>query len=274
MKKEETKHIVCYSGGHSSALVAIMVAQRHGKNNMILLNHDISENVEDSDIKRFKKEVADYLGIKITYANMEGWEDKDQFDVSIDAKAFKTNDTPAICTSRLKTKPFKKFLEAYNNKKSIVYYGFDANEIERIVRRTYIMALDGWKTEYPLATWAQGIKSTKEIGIEPPLKYGKFKHANCTGCIKGGAQHWYVVFMERPDIFKKAKEAEEKIGHSILKDGFLKDIECKFENMAAHGIEPTEHIKSQTFWANVERELKAKNLFNFDIETKPCACTS
>lgn len=200
---EGMKHIVCYSGGHSSALVAIMVAQRHGAENTILLNHDISENVEDADIKRFKEEIAQHLGIKITYANM-----------------------------------------------------------------------DGWETEYPLATWAQTIKSTKEIGIEPPLKYGKFKHANCTGCIKGGAQHWYVVYCERPDIFERAKEAEEQIGYSILKDGYLKDIECKFENMVTHRIEPTEHIKSQTFWANVERELNTKNLFNFDVETKPCACTS
>lgn len=37
------KHIVCYSGGHSSARVAVAVARRFGAENTILLNHDINE---------------------------------------------------------------------------------------------------------------------------------------------------------------------------------------------------------------------------------------
>ena len=79
------KHIVCYSGGHSSALVAIEVVRKFGKENTILLNHDINANVENQDIKRFKKEVAGYLGMEITYANHPEWETKDQFDVVVDA---------------------------------------------------------------------------------------------------------------------------------------------------------------------------------------------
>ena len=59
MKKN--KHIVCYSGGHSSALVAIEVVKLFGKENVILLNHNINPRYEDADIKRFKKEVAEYL---------------------------------------------------------------------------------------------------------------------------------------------------------------------------------------------------------------------
>lgn len=70
------KYIVCYSGGHSSALVAIEAVRKYGKENIILLNHDISKEVEHKDIKRFKNEIAKYLGLEITYANMEGWEYK------------------------------------------------------------------------------------------------------------------------------------------------------------------------------------------------------
>ena len=119
------KHIVCFSGGHSSAVVAIAVAKRYGSENTILLNHDISSFVEDEDIKRFKNEVAAYLNIDITYANMADWESKDQFDVSIEAKAFKTKDTPAICTNRLKTSPFMEFLQGIEKDSCILYYGFD-----------------------------------------------------------------------------------------------------------------------------------------------------
>ena len=103
------KYIVCFSGGHSSALVAIEAARKYGKENVILLNHDISPNVEDADIKRFKREVADYLGIEITYANMDGWEQKDQLDVCMEISAFKVDNGTALCTNRLKTEPFIKW---------------------------------------------------------------------------------------------------------------------------------------------------------------------
>ena len=58
------KYVVCYSGGHSSALVAIETVRRYGKEDVILLNHNISPEVEHEDIKRFKEEVAKYLGIE------------------------------------------------------------------------------------------------------------------------------------------------------------------------------------------------------------------
>ena len=54
------KAIVCFSGGHSSALAAIEAVRRYGKDKVILLNHDMSPKVEHEDIKRFKREVADY----------------------------------------------------------------------------------------------------------------------------------------------------------------------------------------------------------------------
>ncbi len=268
------KHVILFSGGHSSALVAIKVVEKYGKDNCILLNHDISPFVEDEDIKRFKNEVSNYLDIEITYANMNEWESKDQFDVSIKAKAFKTPNTQAICTNRMKTEPFMKWLKInFADKDCILYYGFDKIEIDRIVRRTYILGVAGYKTEYPLAQWKQTIISTNEINIIPPLKYGKFKHANCTGCLKGGSQHWYVVYCERPDIFKKAKETEKILGYAILsKDKYLKDLECEFSRMKQMGINATEHIPFQTFWSDVKKQLKSPTLFNFENFKKTCEC--
>lgn len=105
------KHIVCFSGGHSSAIAAVEVVRKYGAENTILLNHDLCSRTEDEDIKRFKDEVSDYLGVPISYANMPGWEIKDQFDVCIDAKAFKCGiQSSALCTSRLKTEPFNRWL--------------------------------------------------------------------------------------------------------------------------------------------------------------------
>ena len=54
---------VHFSGGESSAIVAIEVVRKFGKENVVLLNHDISPKVEDADAKRFKKEISNYLGL-------------------------------------------------------------------------------------------------------------------------------------------------------------------------------------------------------------------
>ena len=270
------KHIVCYSGGHSSALVAIETVRKFGKENVILLNHDISANVEDQDIKRFKNEVAEYLEIEITYANMKGWESLDQFDVALKISAFKAGNGTELCTNRMKTAPFEKYLkENFDDKDCIIYYGFDANETNRIQRRSSILGEKGFKSDYPLALWEnRTIQSTQEIGIKKPGTYSLFKHANCVGCLKAGKQHWYAVYCLRPDIWEKAKSTEEKIGYSIIKDVYIEDLEPEFKTMKEIGIEPTEHMQAGSFWKNVRDRLSEKDMVSiFDfMGSKPCEC--
>ena len=265
------KHIVCYSGGHSSALVAVEVSRKYGSENTILLNHDIHSSVENEDIKRFKKEVAEYLNVPITYANHPDWDTKDQFDVVIDANAFKVGKGTALCTHRLKTKPFEKYLSTFfPTKDCTIYYGFDKNEIHRVQRRSSILGDMGYTSDYPLALWTERtIFSTKEINIEPPLTYSKWKHANCTGCLKAGKQHWYIVFCERKDIWEKAKQTEEIIGYSIMKEQYLEELEPLFNKMQALGIEGNEHEDARTFFAKVKKQVKE---YQDDLFEKPCEC--
>jgi len=45
-----TKHIVCYSGGVSSALVGAMVINKFGRENTIFLNHVVSAEPDDEDL--------------------------------------------------------------------------------------------------------------------------------------------------------------------------------------------------------------------------------
>lgn len=265
------KHIICYSGGHSSALVAIEVFRKYGNDDIILLNHDICASVEDVDVKRFKKEVAEYIGVIITYSNMLDVDTKDQFDVVVDAQAFKVGNGTALCTNRLKTAPFEKYLsENFSDKECVIYYGFDANEKNRIQRRSQILGLQGYKTEYPLAFWIRTIQTTKEIGIEPPLTYGVFKHANCVGCLKAGRQHWYIVYCTRPDIWNKGKWSENEIGYTIINGISLEELEPLFEKMRLAGVVPTEKTPHQTFWKQV-REKLSENIVT-EESNKPCEC--
>lgn len=269
------KHIACYSGGHSSALVAIEVARKFGASNTVLLNHDMHHSVEHEDIKRFKQDVADYLGVPITFASRRD-ATQDQFDVCVEAGAFKVNNGPMLCTHRLKTEPFQNWLAINDPEKSgVIYYGFDNTEKERVrmQRRIGILAAEGRKSDYPLALWTERtISATEEIGIARPSTYSVFVHGNCIGCLKAGWQHWYIVYCQRPDIWAKGKLAEEEIGYAIHHDEsgpvFLEDMEQKFEAMKRAGVPATERIPHQRFWAQAKKVIPIKAV----APDLPCDC--
>lgn len=270
------KYIVCYSGGHSSALVAIELVRKYGKEDVILLNHNISPEVEHEDIKRFKNEVAKYLGIEITYANMEGWQYKTPLRVCKELGGFKFGMSPVLCTYHIKTLPFGKYLkENFPVKKGairedlVILYGFDKNEKARIQRRSSILGQQGYKTDYPLAFWDRTIENTEEIGIKKPITYELHRHANCIGCLKAGMQSWYLVYCLYPKLWEEAKETENEIGYSILKDKYLEDLEPKFSQMKCQGMIPTEKITPQKFWGKVEKELQEIG----QISWLPCECS-
>lgn len=177
----DLKHLVCYSGGHSSALVAIEVCRRFGKENTILLNHDISPKYESKDIKRFKREVADYLEIPITYANYNDLpvdELPSQFEVCINEKSFINPHTrQALCTSILKTKPFHDYLDlVFPDKNCVIYYGFDQVEFHRIERRKTILNDMGYESDYPLGLWGDNAFEKFILWLEKELEKERKKN--------------------------------------------------------------------------------------------------
>jgi hypothetical protein len=262
-------HVVCYSGGEASALTAIEVYRKFGNGRLVLLNHDIHPNSEDPDIKRFKSQVARHIGVPISYANMDGWDQKDQFDVVVEAAAFKVGNGTALCTNRLKTEPFYDWLKANGiDSTSTLYYGFEPKEVARIQRRASILAAMGYRTCFPLSQWARTILSTREIGIEPPLTYGVFRHANCTGCLKAGMQHWYVVYCTRPDIWERGLWAEDEIGYTIIKGHSLLSLESKFDAMRLAGVPATERLSPSAFWKEARRLVSLTEVQH----ALPCEC--
>lgn len=282
--------VICFSGGHSSAIVAIHVAKTYPDDNIILLNHDINPKYEAKDIKRFKKEVADYLGLPITYASINGITDPNkipsQFEVCIKANAitdFRTSQ--ALCTNRLKTEPFLAYLghnfalydTLFETQKDVIcYYGFDVDEPDRITRRSSIMGAIGYKTAYPIAFEDVAIQNTNEIGITPPDTYRIFLHANCIGCLKAGLLHWYVVYVLYPDIYQEGIDMEEQIDftiHTVTRKKVsspitLKELAIIYESMKNEGFEATEHQSAKKFGY----QLKIRQITECNIN-KPCECT-
>ena len=154
---------------------------------------------------------------------------------------------------------------------TVIYYGFDAAEKERIQRRSSILAAQGWRSDYPLALWPRTIRTSGEIGIAPPLTYSVWKHANCVGCLKGKKQHWYVVFCTRPDVWAKAKAAEESIGYSIQPGEYLEELEPLFSKMRALGVPASERIPYPKFWADAKRKVKL-SITETPGDDRPCEC--
>lgn len=273
-------HIVCFSGGHSSGLVALAVVRRFGPQCVTLLNHDIHPHKEDADIKRFKVAVASHLGVPITYANygdLSSEQLPDQFQVSLNAGGFKQPGSGnAFCTHELKTKPFHAYLTQHHAPgQAVIYYGFDDDEQERIARRRHILGTMGYTTCFPLAEWPDTLESTREVGIEPPLTYAIYNHGNCAGCLKGGIQHWYVTFCHRPDVYAQAEATEAALGYTINRSRAYKRVTPLplaklrqiFARMQADGVHDTEHYPIGKFsW-----DLRRYQIDGTDIR-KPCEC--
>ena len=124
-----------------------------------------------------------------------------------------------------------------------------------------------WGTKQSTLTWeVRTIHDIEEVGIERPKTYSIFNHANCTGCLKAGKQHWFVVYCLYPEIWEKAKLAEDTIGYSILKQGYLSDFETEFAKLKEKALPPTEKAKPQTFWAAARKLIK-------DDDDLPCECS-
>lgn len=257
------------------------MVRRYGPENVILLNHDINAKKELPDVKRFGLELAAHLGIPITYANMPGWETKNQFDVCVEKKAFKVDGGTPFCTTKLKTEPFYKWLkEFYPVLKGkirddvTIYYGFAPEEPNRIERRRKHLGNMGYNTVFPLAEWSRTIHSTLEIGVKPSETYEIHSHANCIGCLRAGWQHWYVVYCLYPEVWAEAKAAEEQIGYSILRRDnvpvFLKEREKEFEMMKLAGIPANEKTQSGRFWSLSKKVMKGKMKPDWVEWVKPC----
>ncbi len=256
-------------------MAAVETVKKYGKERVTLLNHNISPEVEHKDIKRFKNDLSNYLDLPVLEANMDGWETKTPLRVCEEIGAFKVDNGTALCTNRLKTEPFHKWLrgnypvvQGTIRDDVTIVYGFDKEEPERIQRRIGTMAMMGYRTSYPLALWPRTIEKIEDIGISRPITYKLYRHANCQGCLKAGKQQWYLTYCLRPDLWEEAKKVEGKIGYSILKKNvYLEDVEKEFCDMKyIKNICPSEKTPPATFWSQVNKIMPGQ------ISMLPCDC--
>jgi hypothetical protein len=210
-------HIVQFSGGAASALVAKMVANEYGKDNTILLFHDTK--AEHDDAYRFRKQVSEYIGVPITEVS----DGRSLWELIDDENCLPSNFIP-FCTRILKFEQGEKYLKQFKPNDYILYNGFGPDEWRRVQKATARAESMGRTVKSPL--FEKGIANAKDIiknqwKICLPEPYRHLSHNNCIPCFKGGVGQFHKVWKYYPERFQKAVEKEKQIGHTVFKDASL-----------------------------------------------------
>lgn len=206
-------HIVKFSGGAASAVVANIVAKEHPEDT-ILLFHDTHTEPEDNG--RFRKEVSAHIGLPITEVS----DGRDIWKLFEDTKMLGCQRL-SQCSRMLKQKLGDKFIRA--NLPAKVYFGFTPDEQDRADRITVKLEMMGAEAGFPLID----LGITKEEclhrvvncwGVALPEMYTWAEHANCVPCVKGGLAYWGMVYKNARYAWDKAVDAEKRHGQQILKN--------------------------------------------------------
>ncbi len=213
------KHIVGFSGGIASAVIAKIVADEFPAET-ILLYHSTNTEPEDND--RFRNEVADYIGISITNDS----DGRNIWQVFSDER-FLGNSRNTPCSRILKQERSLRYLK--NNQPAILYIGFTLEEYRRAQRTFARYAKYGIEVKFPLISK----KITKEEcihrvvncwSITPPAIYIWAEHANCIPCIKGKKAYWGLIYMFERTAWEKASQTEKDFKQRIFTEaGTLED---------------------------------------------------
>lgn len=134
----------------------------------------------------------------------------------------------APCTAWLK-KRVRKEWELKHSSEHITYvWGMDRTEIKRAERLEE--GMPQFSHEFPLIE--QNISKEvahfilQETGIRRPVMYDLgYNNNNCIGCVKGGMGYWNRIRKDFPEVFRKRAQMEREIGHSILKECYLDELD-------------------------------------------------
>lgn len=237
-------HIVQFSGGAASALVAKIVSDEFGKENTILLFHDTK--AEHSDAYRFRRQISQFIGVPIT----EMSDGRSLWELIDDHNCLPSFHIP-FCTDELKLRPAEKYLQQFNPSEYILYNGFGLDEWQRVQRAVARSEALGRIVKSPL--FEKRINNAKEIirndwKICLPEPYKNLKHNNCIPCFKAGLGHFHKCWKYYPIEFQLAVEKEKQVGHTVFKD-------CCLEEYAE-------------IWKRKSNQLELE----FDDYSIPCMC--
>lgn len=186
---------ISFSGGLGSA-VSALAAHEAGFEFTLLF---ADTKIEDEDLYRFVDDVSSAVGVPVTRL----CDGRTPWQVFED-KRYIGNTRTAHCSSELKTKPIKTWLDQNAAVDEPLVLGMDWSEQDRIDRAvarwsprpviSLLNELNVWRPDYA--------KILARFSIKPPRLYDLgFTHNNCGGfCVKAGKKQFALlknVFPER-----------------------------------------------------------------------------
>ncbi|TBV87487.1 hypothetical protein EW028_13025 [Lysinibacillus sp. OL1] len=254
-----------YSGGASSAYVAYHIVQKYGKENCVLFFTDTLW--EDIDNYRFMEEVAEYIGMEITYRT----DGRTPEEVFHDVR-FLGNSRMAKCSEELKVRQTLIYLEELrdeHNLEPILYFGIGPHESHRAINLQNFYEhnpIEPIATRFPMIeTFTEDLDTKKiirdEWKISLPRMYGLgFSHANCAGrCVRGGLGHYALLYKVWPDQYMEQEAMEER-----FREKFDKDVSILKRNSKAFTLREYREMMERD---GIEKYLNEKD------DTIPCVCS-
>lgn len=134
----------------------------------------------------------------------------------------------APCTNWLKKRVRKDWEDAHWDEDITYVWGMDATEQHRAER--LVEGMQHFKNIFPLIERnidkQEAHAICKQLGLKRPAMYDLgYNNNNCIGCVKGGMGYWNKIRKDFPEVFKQRAELERAVGHSILKDVYLDELD-------------------------------------------------
>ena len=211
------KHIVSVSGGVGSYFTLKRVLEKNNKEDVIAVFMDTL--AEDGDLYRFLCDIERKLDIKIIRLCVG----KTPIELAFEKK-YLWNSRVAQCSIKLKSKPFREWLNStYKPSECILYLGIDWTETHR--KDAIIRNYEPYRVEFPMCEKPyldknEMVELLKYEGIEIPRLYKLgFAHNNCKGCcVKAGIGQYRNLLLKDRITYLEMENKEEAFRQKYGKD--------------------------------------------------------
>jgi hypothetical protein len=200
---------ISFSGGMGSAISALIAHEKGLNFNLIFAD----TKIEGAELHRFKNEVAAACGKEIITVT----DGRTPWDVYID-KRWIGNTRTAHCSTELKAKPVKAWLDVNAQPDDPLVLGMDWSEMDRIERaqknwnRPVVSLLNKYnvsRAEYDF------ILAKYRIRKSNAYKLG-YAHDNCGGfCCKAGQVQFERLFRTDPKLYQHHENEMERVIEAI-----------------------------------------------------------
>ena len=206
------RHVVWYSNGASSAVLAKLALEEYGSDCEIVCCDVLDD--EHADNRRFMADVERWLGRTITLIRSATYVSVD--DV-FERRRYMAGIGGAACTTQMKKLP----REAFQRIDDVHMFGYTFEERRRaedFEERNQSLRIEWLLIERGI-TKEQCHRAITNAGIARPAMYAlDYDHNNCLGCVKSQSPgYWNKIRRDFPAVFAKRCVQSRAIGVRLVK---------------------------------------------------------